>query len=103
MLQFSLVLITVIYCSLLTPDISSLKFKTSARMLPVLCAVLSGLATYLRSFPLYTTFLSNPVFSTKSLIINNVHHTEHTDNNGKINIYIYTDIQTYIHMPHSDY
>ena len=64
-LLFCLVLITVIHFLLGAPKIWYVNFKKFKIRLPAL-VVLSGVTTYyLRSFMLYTGFLSNPAFSTK--------------------------------------
>ena len=65
-LSFYLVLITVIHFLLGAPKIWYVNFKMFKIRLPALLVVLSGLTTYyLRSFVLYTGFLSNPAFRTK--------------------------------------
>ena len=69
-LPFCLVLITVIHFLLGAPKIWYVNFKMFKIRLPALLVVLSGLTTYyLRSFVLYTGFLSNPAFRTKFFFI----------------------------------
>ena len=54
-------------------------------MLPASLVVLPGLTTYLRSFVLYTGFLSNPAFNTKFLFLplNGLAHADLAKNKNK--------------------